>query len=69
MATKAYLSFGWLISVILAIIPITNLVLGIYLRVVNGKIIGAILNFFFCPVFYIVDLITVILSKKLVLLA
>ena len=61
--------FSWIINVILAIIPITSIVLGIVNRATRGHIIGAILNFFLAPLFWIVDLITVILSNKLVLLA
>jgi hypothetical protein len=66
---KAYLGLGWLISVILAIIPITNVVLGIVTRIQRRNLIGAILNFFLCFIFYFVDLITIILSKDLTILA
>ena len=61
--------FSWIVNVILAIIPITSLVLGIVNRVTRGHIIGAILNFFLFPLFWIVDIITVVLSNKLALLA
>ena len=66
---KAYFGSGWLISVILAIIPVTNIILGIVTRIQRGKLLGAILNFFLCPLFYIVDLITIIVMKDLVFLA
>ena len=66
---KAYLGLGWIISIILAIIPITSLILGIVVRVQRGHLLGAILNFFLFPLFYIVDIITIILKKDLLLLA
>lgn len=61
--------FSRIVNVILAIIPITNVILGIVKRVQNKKYIGAILNFFIAPLFYLVDLITVILNDEIKLLA
>ena len=66
---KAYLGLGWIISIILAIIPITSLILGIVVRVQRGHLLGAILNFFLFPLFYILDIITIILKKDLLILA
>lgn len=66
---KAYLGLSWIISLILAIIPVTNVVLGIVTRVQRGNILGAVLNFFLCPIFYIVDLITMIVCKDVTVLA
>ena len=63
------LGFDKIINIILAIIPITSIILGIYRRVTTGHIIGAVLNFFLAPLFWIVDLVTVLLDDKLVLLA
>ena len=68
-SSKVYLGLDWIVSLILAIIPITNVVLGIVTRVQRGNILGAILNFFLAPLFYIVDLITFILQGDLVFLA
>ena len=65
---KAYFGLDWLISVILAILP-TNVPLGVITRILRGKILGAILNIVLCPLFYIVDLITIILKKDLTFLA
>lgn len=58
---------SWLLSVILAIIPLTNVILGIVSRAKHGNIVGVILNIILCPVFYVLDLITVIFANKLVL--
>lgn len=62
---KAYFKQTQLISIILAIIPITNVVLGILYRFQNGQLLLAVLNFFFSPVFYVVDLVSVILNNDL----
>ena len=71
MATKKKNSYGFgrIVNLILAIIPITNLILGIVKRIQNKSYIGAILNFFLFPLFYIVDLITVIVADEIKLLA
>lgn len=65
MNKKGYLGLGRLISIILAIIPVSNIVLGILIRIEKGKIILAILNFVIFPLFYIVDLISMLLNNKL----
>ncbi|HEY8405503.1 MAG TPA: hypothetical protein VIK67_01375 [Acholeplasma sp.] len=68
-SSRAYLGLDWIVSLILAIIPFTNVILGIVERVQRGNLLGAILNFFLAPLFYIVDLITMILQKDIVFLA
>lgn len=68
-AKKNSYGFDRIINLILAIIPITNIILGIVKRVQNKSYIGAILNFFLAPLFYIVDLVTVILNDEIWLLA
>ncbi|PAT01041.1 hypothetical protein CI105_08480 [Candidatus Izimaplasma bacterium ZiA1] len=62
---KAYFKQTYLISIILAIIPITNLILGIIFRLQKGKLVLVILNIIFAPIFLIVDLISVILHNNL----
>lgn len=62
---KAYLKQEFLISLILAIIPITNVVLGIVFRLQKGKLVLAILNLILSPIFYVVDLVSVILNNDL----
>ena len=66
---KAYLGLDWLVSVILAIIPVTNIVLGVVTRFQRGKLIPAIFNILLAPLFYIVDLVTIIFSKDLTFFA
>lgn len=66
---KAYFGLGWLISVILAIIPVTNILFGILTRVDRGHVLAAVCNFFLCPLFYVVDLITMVLSKDVTFFA
>ncbi len=66
---KAYFGLGYIVSVVFAIIPFTNVLFGIITRITRGKILGALLNFFIAPLFYVVDLITIILKKDLTVLA
>jgi len=66
---RAYLGLDWIISVILAIIPFTNIVCGIIVRIQRENWLGVILNIFLFPLFYFIDLITIILSKDLTVLA
>jgi hypothetical protein len=65
MAKKAYFGLDWIVSLILAIIPITNIVCGIVERVQRGQILLAVLNFFLFFVFYWVDLISIAVNKDL----
>ena len=67
--TKGYFGLSWIISVILAIIPITNIIFGIVTRINRGKLLGAILNFVLFPIFYILDIITIIIKKDITVLA
>ena len=69
MAKSAYAGFDWIIKVILAIIPITNIILGIVTRVQRENWLGVLLNIILAPLFYIIDLVTIILSKDLTVLA
>lgn len=62
---NAYLKQTHIISIILAIIPITNIILGILHRIEKKQLVMAILNFFFFFVFYWVDLVSVILNNDL----
>ncbi|MDR1917509.1 MAG: hypothetical protein LBQ05_00805 [Christensenellaceae bacterium] len=69
MAQKAYFGLSWVLSLILAIIPITNIILGIVVRIQREKYLMAVLNVFLCPVFYFIDLISIIANKDLEWLA
>ena len=67
-SSKAYFGLSWIISLILAILP-TNVICGIATRAMRGNIIGLILNIVLAPVFYIIDLVTMIIHKDLTILA
>lgn len=60
-----YLGLGQLISIILAIIPITNLILGLLERLGKKSYLLAILNIIIFPIFWIVDLVSIIINNKL----
>lgn len=65
---KAYFGLSWIISLILAILP-TNVICGVVTRAMRGNILGLILNIVIAPLFYIVDLVTIIIHKDLTVLA
>ncbi|NLD26292.1 MAG: hypothetical protein GX661_02910 [Acholeplasmataceae bacterium] len=62
---SGYFGLGRLLSIICAIIPITNVLFGIIIRIQKGKLLLGILNIFLCPIFYIVDLVSIIINNKL----
>lgn len=66
---KAYFGLDYIISLVLAIIPFTNVLLGIITRISRGKYLGALLNFIIAPLFYIIDLVTIIIKKDVTVLA
>ena len=68
-SSKRYFGLDWIVCLILAIIPITSVICGIITRVQRGNILGAILNFILCPLFWLIDLITMIISKDITVLA
>lgn len=64
--SKDYFGLGWVVSLILAIIPITSWILGICTRVNDGKIVAAIIRFFFgFNIIWICDIICMILNKRI----
>jgi len=67
--STGYLGFGWLVSLIFAIIPFTNIIFGIITRAQRNNLIGLILNIVLCPVFYIIDLVSMIVTRKIFVLA
>jgi hypothetical protein len=64
-ANKSYFKQTYIISIILAIIPITNIILGVLFRLQKGNIILVVLNILLAPIFFIVDLVSVILNNEL----
>ena len=64
---RDYFGMGYLISVILAIIPITSWILGFMTRFLEGKIIpGSVRVFFGFNIIWICDIISMILRKKII---
>lgn len=64
---KDYFGAGWLVSLILAIIPVTSYVLGIVTRFKEGKLIAAILRLVLgWNIIYVLDLISIIFRGKIV---
>ena len=68
-SAKRYLGLDWIVCLILAIIPPTSLIFGIITRVQRGAWLGAILNFIIFPLFWIVDIVTMVTKKDITFLA
>ncbi|MDE6029934.1 MAG: hypothetical protein K2F90_06425 [Clostridiales bacterium] len=67
MASKSdYFGLSYIVSLILAIIPITAWICGIITRIQDGKIVAAILRIFFGAwIIWLLDLILMLFSKKI----
>ena len=68
-SSSGYFGLSHIISIILAIIPFTSLICGIITRAQRGNILGLILNIIIFPLFWLVDLVTIILNNKITFLA
>ena len=63
---RDYFGLGYILSVILAIIPITSWVLGFITRFLEGKIVAGILRIVLgWNIIWICDIIFMILKKKI----
>ena len=61
-----YFGLSYLVSVILAIIPVTSLICGFVTRLLEGKIVAAILRIIFgWNIIWLIDLILMIVSKHI----
>ncbi len=61
-----YFGLGYLVSIILAIIPITSWVCGIITRIQEGKIVAAIIRILLgFNIVWILDLIFMIVGKHI----
>ena len=61
-----YFGLGRLISIILAIIPVTAWVCGIITRIMEGKIVAAIIRIFLGGwIVWVLDLVMMIISGKI----
>ena len=72
MAKKSdYFGLSYLISVILAIIPITSVICGIITRFQDGSMVGGIVRLVICltgigaGILWVVDLVLMILQKHI----
>ena len=67
MAGKSdYFGLDWIVSLILAIIPITAWVCGVVTRIQEGKIVAGIIRIFLGGwILWVADLICMILNKKI----
>ena len=63
---KDYFGLEWIVSLILAIIPITSLVLGILTRFKEGKIVAAILRLVLgWNIIWILDIIFMFMNQSI----
>lgn len=66
-ASKDYFGMDWLISLILAIIPVTSLVLGFLTRLSEGKIVAAVLRLVLgWNLIWILDILCMITKHRIV---
>ncbi len=63
--SKDYFDFSWVVSLILAIIPFTSLVLGILTRFNEGNLLAAILRIPFFPIVFILDIVGIFLNQRI----
>ncbi len=63
---KAYFGLSYIVSLILTIIPITNLICGVIKRIQDGCIIAAILRILLgWNIIWILDILFMILKKDI----
>lgn len=66
MAKSDYFGLSYIVSVILAIIPVTAWICGVVTRFTDGKIVAAILRLFLgFWIIWLLDLILMIVSKHI----
>ncbi len=63
---KDYFGLEWIVSLILAIIPITSLVLGVATRIKEGKIVAGILRLVLgWNIIWILDIIFMFMNQSI----
>lgn len=63
---KDYFGLSWLVSLILAIIPITSCVLGIATRIKEGHIVAGLLRLLLgWNIIYILDIVFIVLNQRI----
>ena len=67
MAKKGdYFGLDWIVSLILAIIPVTSWICGFVTRFQEGKIVAALIRLIFgFTIVWILDLVFMIMNKKI----
>lgn len=67
MAKKSdYFGLGYVVSLILAIIPVTSWICGVVTRFMDGKIVAGIIRLVFgWNIIWICDLVLMIISKHI----
>ena len=65
-SSRDYFGLSYIVSVILAIIPVTSLVLGFLTRLQEGKIVAALLRILLgWNIIWFLDLVFMVLNKKI----
>ena len=62
---KDYFGLSYLVSLILAIIPITAWICGIITRFTEGKIVAGVLRIFLGWIVWILDLVCMIINRSI----
>ena len=66
-AKTDYLGLGYILSLILCIIPVTNLVCSVITRIMGGKILAAILRIVLgWNIIWIADIISMIFRRRII---
>ena len=64
--SKDYFGLSWIVSVILAIIPVTSWICGFITRFQEGKIVAGLIRLIFgFTIVWLLDLICMLLNKKI----
>lgn len=64
-SSNDYFGLGRLVSIILAIIPITSWICGIITRIQDGHIVAGIIRIFLGWLTWIIDLVLIIINGKI----
>lgn len=66
-SNKDYFGMSYIVSVILAIIPITSLILGILTRFSEGKIVAGLLRLLLgWNIIWILDIVFMVLNRRII---
>ena len=63
--SRDYFGLDYVVSLILAIIPVTAWVCGVVTRISEGKIVAGILRIFLGWIWWILDLVCMIVNKSI----